>query len=516
MKMSKIIAVLLAFVMTVGTVSAFATDTFSDVSEDAYYAEAVEWAAEQGIAEGRGDGVFDPDATVTRAEAVTFLWRMAGKPEPTQSETFADVEADAANAPYIDAIRWAAEHGITNGTGHGNFSPALPCTRGMILTMIYRMEGNPYDAAVAAEIPENSEDWTLEDLGNALVQSFVEGLRGENGFTDVPVGAYYELPIHWAVINALLGENQIDTEAMTVKPDAACLRGEMVYFLYCTAEYEKAAQAAAEANQPAEPIEVGTVEETVLLERDDVKITLTGIRTDDYGDPELCLTMENGTEETLNADVGELYVNTYAVSSGAYIPVKEENYTFYDSATVPAGETRDFFIGLSGIRDCGLAAVREIELSMNAFTVTEQEDYTEYEEFAFGEPVLIRTDLYDESVSYDLEGTVIYEGDGLKVLVCKAENSEYGGPQISIFAYNSGSEDAELELAELKLDGESVEAYFGMTVAAGKRRVESISIDYGEAEPTPAAAAEITLRTMDTENWEPLETFAPVTVALAG
>jgi hypothetical protein len=107
--------------LALGT-SAFAAGTFTDVPADAYYADAVEWGAKKSIVAGRGDGIFDPDSTVNRAEAVTFLWRMAGCPEPTQTGTFNDVENDPGNWWYKTAVQWAVEKGITYGTGNGDFS----------------------------------------------------------------------------------------------------------------------------------------------------------------------------------------------------------------------------------------------------------------------------------------------------------------------------------------------------------------------------------------------------------
>ncbi len=94
LKLRRFLAVLLAFVILLGTTSAFAADTFTDVPEDAYYAEAVKWAVENDVTYGKGDGIFAPEDTVTRAEAVTFLWCAAGRPEPTKTETFPDVESD--------------------------------------------------------------------------------------------------------------------------------------------------------------------------------------------------------------------------------------------------------------------------------------------------------------------------------------------------------------------------------------------------------------------------------------
>ncbi len=207
MKTRRILAVLLALVLTLG-MTALAAGGYNDVPEDACYADAAAWAAEKGITTGDSDGMFHPERTVTRAEAVAFLWRMAGKPEPTETETFTDVERDPDNLWYQTAVMWAVEEGITDGMGSGEFCPAVTCSRGMILTMLYRMQGRPYD------------------------QETVRGYREGDILTDVREGDWYELPVIWALNSGILGENQGETPSVTVQPGADCPRGEMVFFLY--------------------------------------------------------------------------------------------------------------------------------------------------------------------------------------------------------------------------------------------------------------------------------------------
>ena len=109
--------------------------SFADVAEDAYYAKAVAWAVENGITGGTGDGKFSPDATCTRAQAVTFLYRASGSPAVSGSAAFSDVAADAY---YADAVKWAEKNGITGGIGGGLFGSGNNCTRGQIVTFLYR------------------------------------------------------------------------------------------------------------------------------------------------------------------------------------------------------------------------------------------------------------------------------------------------------------------------------------------------------------------------------------------
>ena len=116
------------------------TSPFSDVSTSAYYYEAVKWAQEKGITGGIGNGLFGPNQPCTRAQIVTFLWRAAGSPAPKHMSSFADVPADAF---YAKAVAWAVENGITGGTGDGKFSPDATCTRAQAVTFLYRASGSP-------------------------------------------------------------------------------------------------------------------------------------------------------------------------------------------------------------------------------------------------------------------------------------------------------------------------------------------------------------------------------------
>ena len=109
--------------------------SFADVPADAFYAKAVAWAVENGITGGTGDGKFSPDATCTRAQSVTFLYRAAGSPAVSGTAEFGDV---ATNAYYADAVAWAAKNGITGGIGGGLFGSGNDCTRAQIVTFLYR------------------------------------------------------------------------------------------------------------------------------------------------------------------------------------------------------------------------------------------------------------------------------------------------------------------------------------------------------------------------------------------
>ena len=112
-----------------------AATSFADVPANAYFADAVKWAVDKGITNGLSDTMFGPYESCTRAQIVTFLWRAAGSPEPKTASSFTDVPA---SAYYAKAVAWAVENGITNGMTETTFAPNATCTRGQSVTFLYR------------------------------------------------------------------------------------------------------------------------------------------------------------------------------------------------------------------------------------------------------------------------------------------------------------------------------------------------------------------------------------------
>ena len=108
---------------------------FYDVPNDAFFYEAVKWAVKSGVTNGLSDTMFGPYESCTRAQIVTFLWRAAGSPEPKTASSFTDVPA---SAYYAKAVAWAVENGITNGMTETTFAPNATCTRAEIVTFLYR------------------------------------------------------------------------------------------------------------------------------------------------------------------------------------------------------------------------------------------------------------------------------------------------------------------------------------------------------------------------------------------
>ena len=152
------------------------TSPFSDVSTSAYYYEAVKWAQEKGITGGIGNGLFGPNQPCTRAQIVTFLWRAVGSPEPKSMSSFSDVSADSY---YAKAVAWAVENGITTGTGDGKFSPDATCTRAQSVTFLFRAIGKLVDSkaefsdVLTDSYYANAVAWAVENgvtngIGNGL------------------------------------------------------------------------------------------------------------------------------------------------------------------------------------------------------------------------------------------------------------------------------------------------------------------------------------------------------------
>ena len=154
------------------------TSPFSDVSTSAYYYEAVKWAQEKGITGGIGNGLFGPNQSCTRAQIVTFLWRAAGSPEPKSMSSFSDVSTDSY---YAKAVAWAVENGITTGTGDGKFSPDATCTRAQSVTFLFRAIGKLVDSkaefsdVLTDSYYANAVAWAVE---NGVTNGIGDGLFG--------------------------------------------------------------------------------------------------------------------------------------------------------------------------------------------------------------------------------------------------------------------------------------------------------------------------------------------------
>ncbi len=168
---------------------------FIDVLPDNYYYDAVMWAVKNKVTNGTSDTTFGSEGICTRAQAVTFLWRAVGSPEPeTDSMPFTDVET---GSYYYDAVLWAVENDITKGTSDTEFSPDETCSRAQIMTFLWRSQENP----AAGDV---------------------------NPFTDVKADAYYAEAVMWAVKENVT-KGTTDT---TFSPDSDCTRAQIVTFIW--------------------------------------------------------------------------------------------------------------------------------------------------------------------------------------------------------------------------------------------------------------------------------------------
>ena len=193
-----VISLLLALALMFMGCAVHATGTdgnsFADVPKGAFYYDAVNWAVENDITQGMGGGLFQPGGVCNRAQAVTFLWRLEGKPSASGESTFSDVQN---GSWYADAVAWAVGRNITNGMGGGIFKPSGTCNRAQIVTFLWRYAGMP-DA------------------------------NGDNPFTDVPDGEWYAEAVAWAVEEGITN----GLTETTFGPHASCNRAQIVTFLY--------------------------------------------------------------------------------------------------------------------------------------------------------------------------------------------------------------------------------------------------------------------------------------------
>lgn len=177
-----------------GAKGAEAAPKFDDVKSGAFYFDAVQWAVENGITNGTGKNTFSPNDVCSRYQIVMFLWRAAGQPEAKAAVSFADVKPGDI---FYEAVQWAVERGITKGTSSTSFSPYAPCTRGQIVTFLYRSAGSPK-------------------------------VSGACNFSDIPADSFCHDAVIWASSEGITN----GTSAGRFSPNEGCTRAQVVTFLY--------------------------------------------------------------------------------------------------------------------------------------------------------------------------------------------------------------------------------------------------------------------------------------------
>lgn len=177
-----------------GTKGAEAVPEFDDVKPGAFYFDAVQWAVKNGITNGTGKSTFSPNTVCSRYQIVMFLWRAAGQPEAKAAVSFADVKPGDI---FYEAVQWAVERGITKGTSSTSFSTFAPCTRGQIVTFLYRSAGSPK-------------------------------VSGACNFSDVSSGSFCHDAVIWASSEGITN----GTSAGLFSPNEGCTRAQVVTFLY--------------------------------------------------------------------------------------------------------------------------------------------------------------------------------------------------------------------------------------------------------------------------------------------
>lgn len=177
-----------------GAKGAEAVPEFDDVKPGAFYFDAVQWAVKNGITNSTGKSTFSPNSVCSRYQIVMFLWRAAGQPEAKAAVSFADVKPGDI---FYEAVQWAVERGITNGTSSTSFSPFAPCTRGQIVTFLHRSAGSPT-------------------------------ISGTCDFSDVSAGSFCRNAVIWASSEGITK----GTSAGRFSPNEGCTRAQVVTFLY--------------------------------------------------------------------------------------------------------------------------------------------------------------------------------------------------------------------------------------------------------------------------------------------
>ena len=177
-----------------GAKGAEAAPEFDDVKSGAFYFDAVQWAVENGITNGTGKNTFSPNNVCSRYQIVMFLWRAAGQPEAKAAVSFADVKPGDI---FYEAVQWAVERGITKGTSSTSFSPFAPCTRGQIVTFLHRSAGSPK-------------------------------VSGACDFSDIPADSFCRDAVIWASSEGITN----GTSAGRFSPNEGCTRAQVVTFLY--------------------------------------------------------------------------------------------------------------------------------------------------------------------------------------------------------------------------------------------------------------------------------------------
>lgn len=275
--MKRILSLALALLIACGCLTAvYATPAcFGDVPSDAYFRPAVEWAIQGGITAGVDESHFGPHQPCTRAQAMTFLWRAVGSPDRGEPIfEFSDVKP---SDYYFKAVTWAVELGITAGVGDGRFGAEDTCTRGQIVTFLWRLAGS-------------------------------ESSSGSSAFTDVTASDYFFHPVAWAVANQVtagVGNNQFG-------PNQPCTRAQIMTMLWRADQIQSPETPETPEVPPVtgeETIQTSTDPVTGLFRYDEARqiFDLVNQARRDAGVPELTWNMD--MEQAAKIRAAECYLN---------------------------------------------------------------------------------------------------------------------------------------------------------------------------------------------------------------
>ena len=302
-----LLPVLLVGMLPLGVLAAGSKNPFTDVKEGSFYADAVLWAVEHGITNGTDAKHFSPEAQCTRAQVVTFLWRALGEAGSSGRCPFTDVPA---TAYYYNAVLWAAENGVTTGTSATEFSPEDVVTRAQFVTFLWRALGKP--SATATE-----------------------------GFSDVAANQYYYNAVLWAAETGVTK----GTDVGRFSPDQSCLRGQTVTFLYRALrdELPEEPTTPTEPIKPTEPDPTPTEPEPPMESATETATTSRTIQPSFSGDSaywQFSIRLKNSSDKTVSLTKVTVQNLCGGREVGSLFNVDmDELYKYFDHLTAAPDET---------------------------------------------------------------------------------------------------------------------------------------------------------------------------------
>ena len=259
---------------------------------------------------------------------------------------------------------------------------------------------------------------------------------------------------------------------------------------------ETDAPTSAPTEKPADEV---TIEETVLVDKDGVKITAKSIDTKSLFGPELKLLIENDSGKNLTIQTRDVSINGYMIS------------TLFSASIVSGKKSNDSITFMSSsLEDCGITMIADIEL---VFHVIESESYDLYFD---SDPVVIKTSVFDGfEYSFDESGTLAYEGNGIKIIVKGLSEETLFGQEILVYVFNTNDKNVTVQVRDVSVNGFMLSAYFSCEVCPGKHAVDSITFLSSELEENSIETieeVELSFHMFYSDTWKDIADSDPITI----